>query len=133
MEFKEKLRRLRERADMTQIILAEKLGVTRRTVVYLESGERNPGGKLIKKIADCFGVAEGLLTDDNQFINPTKEEMFLEKARNEDNRNGRREARKYLAATRGMFAGGVLSEDDRDSLFEVLTEIYFDAKTKPVN
>jgi hypothetical protein len=29
-----------------------------------------------------------------------------------------------------LFAGGELSEDDKDALFESLTEIYFDAKKK---
>ena len=42
MLFGEKLKKLRTDARLSQSELAEKLGVTRRSIIYYESGERYP-------------------------------------------------------------------------------------------
>lgn len=42
--------------DMTQIQLAEKVGVSNRTISEIERGHRNPSGKLAKRIADVLDV-----------------------------------------------------------------------------
>lgn len=131
MQFKEKLRLLRKRAGISQTDFAKKLEITRRALIYYENGKRFPQKtELIDKIADFFNVTSDFLTDDSESINLTKEEIFLEDAKSEDKLRGKSEAKKFLETTRGLFAGGELSEEDKDSLFEVLTEIYFDSKKK---
>lgn len=50
------IRYLREIKQMSQANLAEKIGVTQRTVSYYESGERIPPADILKKIASIFNI-----------------------------------------------------------------------------
>jgi putative transcriptional regulator len=52
--MKTKIKELRASKDMTQEQLAEKVGVTRMTIVFLEKGKYNPSLKLAAKIAKLF-------------------------------------------------------------------------------
>ena len=131
MQFGEKIRLLRKRAGISQKDFAEQLGITRRALVYYENGQRFPReAELIDKIAGFFNVSSDFLTDDSESIAMTKEEIFLEEAKAEDKLRGKSEAKKFIETTKCLFAGGELSEEDKDALFEVLTEIYFDSKKK---
>ncbi|MBI3839194.1 MAG: helix-turn-helix transcriptional regulator [Planctomycetia bacterium] len=56
-ELKNQIRRLRfDYAEMTQAELAERVGVTRQTIIALESGKYFPSLALAFKLARCFGV-----------------------------------------------------------------------------
>ena len=53
-----KIRRLRfENGQMTQQQLADKAGVTRQTIIAIESGKYAPSLPLAFKIAQTFGVS----------------------------------------------------------------------------
>ncbi len=54
---KTKIKQLREGKGMSQQDLAEKVGVTRQTILYLEKGTYNPSLKLAMKIARVFDVS----------------------------------------------------------------------------
>lgn len=131
MTFGEKLRLLRKRNGYTQEELAASVGTTIRAIRYYEADERFPQTKvLLEKFAELFNVSADILSDDKEEILLTKEEQFIEKAKHSDKFKGKSEAQKYLERSKGLFAGGELSEDDKDALFESLTEIYFDAKKR---
>jgi DNA-binding XRE family transcriptional regulator len=49
--LKNRIKELRARYDLTQEQLADKVGVTRMTIVFLEKGKYNPSIKLAYKIA----------------------------------------------------------------------------------
>jgi putative transcriptional regulator len=51
-----RIRELREKNRLTQEILADKVGVTRQTILFLEKGKYNPSLRLAYKIARVFGV-----------------------------------------------------------------------------
>jgi len=51
-----RIKELRERHGLTQEVLAEKVGVTRQTILFLEKGKYNPSLRLAYKIARVFGV-----------------------------------------------------------------------------
>lgn len=56
--YENSIRRLRfERGEMTQQNLAERVGVTRQTIIALESGRYAPSLPLAVRIARVFGVA----------------------------------------------------------------------------
>lgn len=84
----------------------------------------------MKKISELFDVSMDLLSDDKEELRLTKEEQFIERAKNDDKFKGKSDAQKFLERSKGLFAGGDLSEEDKDALFESLTEIYFDAKKR---
>ncbi len=49
-----KIKELRARFDMTQEVLAEKCGVRRETIVFLEKGKYNPSLRLAFRISKIF-------------------------------------------------------------------------------
>lgn len=57
VELQNNLRKLRfEKGDLTQEVLADKLGVSRQTVYAIEKGKFNPSVALALQIAGFFGV-----------------------------------------------------------------------------
>ena len=54
MEFETRIRELREEAGLTQAELADRVDVTRQTILYVEKGEYNPSLELAWRIAREF-------------------------------------------------------------------------------
>lgn len=54
--MKNKIADLRRENKMTQQALAERLGVTRQTIISLENGRYNPSIMLAHNIAQAFGL-----------------------------------------------------------------------------
>ncbi len=50
-------RHRRQLHDMTQQELADRVGVTRQTILSIEGGRYNPSVGLALRLADAFGVA----------------------------------------------------------------------------
>ena len=61
--FLKRLKELRERAGMSQTVLAEKLGVKQQTIWRWEKGEREPSFEHIKALSEVFRVKQGELFD----------------------------------------------------------------------
>ena len=130
MTFGEKLRILRKRQGLTQADMAASIGTTMRAVRYYEADTKFPQQNTLNRICELFNVSTDLLTDDKEDIQLTKEELFIERAKHAYKFKGKSDAQRFLERSKGLFAGGDLSEEDKDALFESLTEIYFDAKKK---
>ena len=54
MDFETTIKDRREQAGLTQAELAEAVGVTRQTILYVEKGEYNPSLELAWRIAREF-------------------------------------------------------------------------------
>ncbi|MCB6615699.1 helix-turn-helix transcriptional regulator [Ruminococcus sp. 210702-SL.1.03] len=54
--MKNRIADLRRENKMTQQALAERLGVTRQTIISLENGRYNPSIMLAHNIAQAFGL-----------------------------------------------------------------------------
>ena len=54
--MKTRIKELRARLEITQEELAQKVGVRRETIVFLEKGKYNPSLKLAYDVAHVFGV-----------------------------------------------------------------------------
>ena len=130
MTVGEKIKLLRKRARMTQAKLAEILNVTTRSVIYYERNQRNPADDILEKLVELFDISVDVLRDDHRSIELTKEERFIQRAKSEDQKRGKTEAERFLDKCRVFFAGGSVSDEDMDLVFESLTEIFFDAKRK---
>ena len=63
MELQDKLRHLRKESGISQIDAAEKLEVSRQTIIAVENDKYNPSLELAMKLARCLGT--------------TVEELFL--------------------------------------------------------
>ena len=55
-ELKTKIVEFRREQNITQVDLADKVGVQRETIVRLERGQYNPSLKLAYDIANAFGA-----------------------------------------------------------------------------
>ena len=54
--MKTRIKELRARDSLTQIQLAQKVGVRRETIVFLEKGKYNPSLKLAYDISKVFAM-----------------------------------------------------------------------------
>lgn len=123
MKFGEKLAECRKQANMTQKELGSIIGVSARSIINYEvNGSYPKKREIYTKLAETFKV------DINYFL--TEDEEFAIEANEKYGAKGQKEAKQILDQTSALFAGGDLNENDRDSFFKVMTEIYFDAKEK---
>lgn len=118
MQFHEKLLSLRKRYSVSQTELAEAVGVSRKSIQFYESGERYPRGGVLAKLAEFFNVSVEYLTstDDNY---PDGKSMFS--------------AANLVNEVAALFAGGSMSEEDKDLAMRVIQEAYWDSKGIKLN
>lgn len=123
MTFGEKVRKAREAAGLSQVKLAEKTGISLRTIQNYETA-----GKLPKKreyyelLADALNLELDVLLDENA--------EFVLKATEEYGSRGSEQAQRLLEEVTGMFAGGELEEEDKDAFLKAIQEAYWIAKEK---
>jgi putative transcriptional regulator len=69
--MKTRIKELRARYNLTQDDLAEKVGVTRQTMLYLEKGKYNPSLILAHKVALALNskIDDVFLIDQNEINN----------------------------------------------------------------
>ncbi|WP_297812976.1 helix-turn-helix domain-containing protein [uncultured Finegoldia sp.] len=121
MSFGSKIKKLREDRAMTQTELAEKLGVTLKTISNYETKNTRPRTQdMYKKIADFFNVDINFLL--------TVEDSFVLNSRDKFGYSGKKDAEKLIDNLSGLFAGGSLPEEDKDKLFNAIAESYYQAK-----
>ena len=77
-----------------------------------------------KKIADFFGV------DVNYLL--TEDEGFVVQAAEKYGARGKKQAQDLVDGISGLFAGGTLSEQDKDAVMKALQDIYWDSKARNV-
>lgn len=132
MSFGEKLRALRKASGLSQAELARQLGITERSVHNYEGNYRYPKGRdVLVGMAEIFGVSVDYLLEEAPSDGETfskGDEAFLAQAAQAYGSRGRREAEELVARTGAMFAGGALSETDKDAFFQSITQAYFEAK-----
>ena len=118
MKFHEKLLHLRKRYSVSQTQLADAVGVSRKSIQFYESGERYPRNKVLTKLAEFFNVSVEYLTSD--------EERYTDNG-------GAFSAANLVNEVTALFAGGSLSEEDKDLVMRVIQEAYWDSKGIKVN
>lgn len=120
MAFGEKMKQLRNEKGLTQQQLAEELNITKRTIINYEGGKSYPTTDALPRIASFFGVVVNDLMDE--------QEEFIAEARERGGYRGKHGAKQLIAEVSGLFAGGDLSEADKDAVMRALQEAYWEAK-----
>lgn len=72
MDTSAKIRKLRDGLGLTQGELADKLGVTYSAVSQWENGRATPRSKVLKQLADLFGVPVSELLGESQVVGASK-------------------------------------------------------------
>lgn len=120
MELKERIAKLRRIKNLTQAELAEKVGVTTRSIQNYELGTRVPKMDTVVKIAEALGVDEKVLMSD--------EDYFVIEAHEKYGSRGKKDAEELVKNATALFAGGTISERDKTLVLEAIQEAYFEAK-----
>ncbi|WP_296626436.1 helix-turn-helix domain-containing protein [uncultured Negativibacillus sp.] len=125
MTFGEKFKIQREKLGLTQQQVADALGINRRMITRYENGISFPRTKeAYRKIAEFFEV------DINYLL--TEEEEFVVQALEQYGSRGMQEAQELIHSMSGLFAGGSLSEQDKDAVMKALQDIYWESKARNV-
>ncbi len=121
MKFGEKLIQLRTNKGLKQSEVAETVGISRRNYISYEKDGRYPRKReMYYKLAEVFGCdVNYLLTEDEKFVLQANEQYGS---------GGKKEAEQLVSQLVGMFAGGELTDEDKDAVMRALTEAYFDCK-----
>lgn len=116
MKFGEKLRALRLQNHLTQTALAERLGVSLRTLQNYETCKIYPKQtEIYARISALFGVSTDYLLN-TEPVSPTAAPPML--------------ADELVERVGSLFSGGALSDEDKDKVFATITELYWQAKRR---
>lgn len=128
----QKLQEARLAAHMSQTELAEKTGITRRSIFSYENGTSVPRPGILRKLAEALGVTELYLThDDCDDPNEGRaREENIRMARERFGSKGAMEAAELLDRNSAFFAGGEIPQEDKDAFFEAIMTAYVTAKTE---
>ncbi|KXO16251.1 helix-turn-helix domain-containing protein [Peptoniphilus sp. GNH] len=126
MEFKDKLRALRKERGWTQPEAAKLVGVSLRAYKGYELGERHPARReTYLNMADVFNVdLLDLMDSSSEFILEVNErhgEASIDQA--ED----------LIKNASALFAGGDISEGDKEAVLLAIQEAFFKAKEITAN
>ena len=125
MTFGEKFRTEREKLGLTQQEVADSLGINRRMITRYENGISFPRTKdAYKKIADFFKI------DVNYLL--TEDEAFVVEASEQYGSRGMKQAQNLINGMSGLFAGGTLSDQDKDAVMKALQDIYWESKARNI-
>jgi transcriptional regulator with XRE-family HTH domain len=114
MEFKEILKSQRVRMGLTQRELAEKIGVTDRTIQNYERGVK-PAARFehVRALANVFGITTDELVGADTAETPQSGSLYMDK---------------LVSEMSAMFAGGEISDRDKEAAVMAISQAYWAAK-----
>jgi len=132
MTFGEKILNARNALNLSQMELAEKAGITERSIYSYEQTGVLPRTPIIKRLADALNVTVTYLLDDKEIDKQKNidQELFIANAKNEYGSKGAREASEVLSKATALFAGGELEDDAKEIFFQSLMEVYLESKAE---
>lgn len=121
MKFGEKLKILRRKKGLTQEQVAQAIGISSRAYgSYEQSGKYPRIRERYTKLAEVLDCEPAYLM--------SEDEEFISEAAGQYGSRGKQQAERLVAELSGMFAGGDLSERDKDAVMAALQRAYFDCK-----
>lgn len=128
--FGNKVKEARELLNLSQAELAERVGLSQRSITAYETNATKPRGRTAQKLARALNVSlDYLLNDDLE--DPRygiEKDPYLEQARDAYGLNGETEAKMLLEKNMALFAGGTLSQEAKDAFFAAVMTAYVTCK-----
>ncbi len=121
MLFGDKIKELRNLEKMSQQELANRTGLSLRSIQNYESNQRYP-----KDVAILNKLCSVLHTTIEELMQ--EEDNFIVEAASKYSYRGKKDAEILVEEIGGLFAGGELNEQDKDKVFRAITEMYWKAK-----
>ena len=128
--FTDKVRDARIELGLTQTQLGEAAGVSLRTILAYEKGEKKPRQATMLKLAKALKVSVKFLSDD-ECENPMEDiekDGYIEEAREKYGSKGGRDIEQLLADNAALFAGGELTQEQKDEFFQAIMTAYVTCK-----
>ena len=128
--FAEKVLDARSALGLTQPQLAELVGVSTRAVVSYEKGEKCPRQSTMMKLAKALRVSVKFLSDDNceDPLADIEKDGYIEAAHQRYGAAGVRDMDTLLQENTALFAGGELSQEQKDMFFQAVMKAYITCK-----
>ena len=126
----EKIRTRRIEMQLTQTELAQKAGLTTRTVSKYETGAANPRGLNLHRLSEVLGLSESYLTDP-EIEDPSyglEEAPYVSEVRSVYGRKAGADMQQLLEGVQAMFAGGSTPQEDKDLFFQAVMQAYMETK-----
>ena len=123
MTFGEKLRDLRTKKKLSQADLAQRIGVSLRTITGWETENRYP------KKRELYTTLANELGCEVDYLLSERESLITDAAENYGSR-GKKDAEEIVANVQALFAGGKIAEEDMDAMMLALHEAYMEAKLR---
>ena len=130
MTFSDKIKRSREIAKLTRQELADATGVSKRTIAAYESGGAIARRSTTEKLAAALKVSVKFLSDDNctDPLADIEKDTYIEQARVLHGAKGVRDMEELLDESKALFAGGSISEEQKDAYFQAIMAAYLACK-----
>lgn len=128
--FSQKVKDARNELGLSQTQLGEAAGVSLRTILAYEKGEKTPRPATMLKLAKALKVSVKFLSDD-ECDNPVEDiekDGYIEEARERYGAQGVRDMDALLADNAALFAGGELSQEQKDAFFQAVMTAYVTCK-----
>jgi len=128
----EKLLNARKLIGYSRKELAEKVGVSPRSIYTYEMMTVKPRPAVIRKLADVLQVSP-LYLDNDDIYDPLygiERKEYIEEAAARFGEKAARELNSILERSVALFAGGELNEEAKDIFFQSLMEVYLESKAE---
>lgn len=128
--FPEKVKDARTELGLSQTELANRVGVSLRTITGYEKGEKRPRAASMLKLAKALQVSVKFLSDDacDNPVEDIEQDGYIEEARSKYGAQGGRDIEALLADNATLFAGGELSQEQKDAFFQAVMTAYVTSK-----
>lgn len=130
--FSDKIKEARCALGISQSELGEMAGVSLRSIHAYEKGQKHPREKTIYQLARALHVSIKYLRDDN-CENPTEDiekDPYIEGIADQYGAKGVGDVQKMLEENQALFAGGELSQAEKDIYFDALMTAYVTCREK---
>jgi transcriptional regulator with XRE-family HTH domain len=130
--FPEKLRTARKSAKLNQTQLAQKVGVTQRSLTDYERGKAVPRKNTLRKLAESLNVTvEYLIRDDADDPQTGRlREDRINAARERFGGKGEQEMNELMDRNAAFLAGGDVDQAAKDAFFDALMTAYVTCKNE---
>ena len=130
MTLTDKIKRAREEDGLTQRELAEIVGVSQRTIASYESGGAKARRHTIEQLANALKVSVKYLSDENctNPLDDIEKDPYVDQARALYGSRGANDMDALLDENRALFAGGELSDEQKDQFFQAIMAAYLTSK-----
>lgn len=126
MNFSQRLKMLRQKANLTQKELAEKLGVSRGTIGMYEIGQRDPDTETLQKLSDIFGVSVDYLLGKTDVPNAFIPDDYSQKYK--ITKRDILQYENFIQHVNAFFMDDKVAEEDKEKLFRDISELFWKAK-----